>query len=210
MRENEQGGALVVLLHGWGAPGDDLLSLARALERPRTRFVLPAGPLSEGARGRAWWRRGGQGPARASGDDVPAGQEPSPELHVVREAVQALIRECEQRYAPESIAVVGFSQGAMLALDVALAGSPAVQRVAALSGALLVDSLRALRAGGEARPAAFIAHGTRDSVVPFRSGELARELLSRHGVSVVFHSFDGGHTIPPAVVDALGRFLLER
>src|SRR5260221_4856117 len=45
MREDERGGMAVVLLHGWGARGDDLVSLAQALARPKTRFFLPARPL---------------------------------------------------------------------------------------------------------------------------------------------------------------------
>jgi len=214
MRADERGGSLVVLLHGWGARGDDLMSLAQALERPRTRFVLPAAPLAEGGGGRAWWHLDAQRPARASSDVLPDGHVPSPQLRKVRDAVQGLLRGLAEQHAPESIALVGFSQGAMLALDLALASAPAasptIQRVAALSGALLADSLPALRAPRDSRPAAFIAHGTRDPVVPFGSAELARDLLSRHGVDVAFHAFDGGHTIPRAIVDALGPFLFER
>ncbi len=209
MRDDERGGTLVILLHGWGARGDDLLSLAQALARPRTRFVLPAAPLLEASGGRAWWHLDEQRPARASDGELPKGHAPSRQLQIVREAVQGLIANLRQRHAPEAIALVGFSQGAMLALDVALAGAPAVQRVAALSGALLVDSLPALQADRPPRPAAFIAHGTGDPVVPFRSGEVARDLLSSHGLSVAFHAFDGGHTIPRAVTEALGRFLFE-
>ena len=209
MRDDERGGALVVLLHGWGARGDDLLSLAQALERPRTRFVLPAAPLAEGSGGRAWWHLDERRPARASDGELPKGHVPSPELQTVRGAVQGLIAELQARHAPETIALVGFSQGAMLALDVALAAAPAIQRVAALSGALLVDTLPALQARRPSPPLAFIAHGTSDPVVPYRSGELARDLLASHGLSVAFHAFDGGHAIPRAVVQQLGRFLFE-
>src|ERR1700748_2641501 len=44
MREDEKGGLAIVLLHGWGAPGDDLVPLAEALARPGTRFFTPAAP----------------------------------------------------------------------------------------------------------------------------------------------------------------------
>jgi phospholipase/carboxylesterase len=97
----------------------------------------------------------------------------------------------------------------MLALDVALAGAPSVDRVAALSGALLADSSSALQTARAARPAVFIAHGTSDPVVPFRSAEIARDLLQRHGLSVAFHAFGGGHTIPRAITEQLGHFLNE-
>lgn len=207
MREDERGGNLVVLLHGWGARADDLSSLAHALARPQTRFVLPAAPLREAAGGRAWWHLDDHRPARAADGELRKGHVPSRQLQTVRQAVQALVKTLQQRHAPDRIALVGFSQGAMLALDVALAAAPKIDRVAALSGALLADSLPALQAAQTPLPAAFIAHGTSDPVVPFRSAELARDLLERHGLSVAFHAFDGGHTIPRAVTDELGRFL---
>ena len=55
MREDERGGSAVVVLHGWGAPGDDLVPLAEALQRPGVRFFVPAAPLPEMGGGRAWW-----------------------------------------------------------------------------------------------------------------------------------------------------------
>src|SRR5687767_3850191 len=55
MKESERGGVAVVLLHGWGAAGDDLVPLARRVARPRSRFFMPAGPLTRGPSGRAWW-----------------------------------------------------------------------------------------------------------------------------------------------------------
>ena len=87
MRDDERGGSLVILLHGWGARGDDLLSLAGALARPRTRFVLPAAPLAESAGGRAWWHLDGQRPARAVDGELPKGHVPSRQLQSVRQAV---------------------------------------------------------------------------------------------------------------------------
>src|SRR6187402_3563338 len=61
-REGGGDGPLLVLLHGYGAPGDDLVPLARQLEAPRSvRFAFPAAPLQleaglpREASGRAWW-----------------------------------------------------------------------------------------------------------------------------------------------------------
>ena len=53
MSEDERGGSAVVVLHGWGAPGDDLVPLAEALLRPGVRFFVPAAPLPEVGGGRA-------------------------------------------------------------------------------------------------------------------------------------------------------------
>jgi phospholipase/carboxylesterase len=208
LHAGDKGGLLVVLLHGWGARGDDLAPLARALERPRTRFLVPAAPLSRPGGGRAWWQLGAsQRPAHASTDELPRNHEPNTEVAAARRAVQALLHDSRQRYAPDSIVIAGFSQGAMLALDVALAADPPVDRAAVLSGALLVDSLPALHEKKATPRAVFVAHGRRDQVLPFASGASIERVLAPYGHQVSFFPFDGGHEIPAAVVARLGEFL---
>jgi len=208
LREGDKGGALVVLLHGWGARGDDLAPLARALERPRTRFLVPAAPLSRPGGGRAWWQLdASRRPAQVWTDELPQHHEPNAEVAAARGAVQALLRDSRQRCAPDSIAIAGFSQGAMLALDIALAADPPVDRAAALSGVLLADSLPALHQKKGSPPAVFVAHGRRDPVLPFAGGASIEKVLAPYGHHVSFFPFDGGHEIPEAVVGRLGEFL---
>jgi phospholipase/carboxylesterase len=207
MRERERGGTAVVLLHGWGAPGDDLVGLAQELAHPRARFFVPAAPLTEIGGGRAWWHLDPHAAPEHAHDDQPPAREPHADVKAARLAVQAVLRTIRQRHAPDRLCLAGFSQGAMLSLDVALDASPPVDRVAALSGVLLVDSIPGLRAARATRPAVFISHGRRDPRLPFSGGERAGQLLQRHGFQVAFHPFDGGHEIPPAVVSALGAFL---
>jgi phospholipase/carboxylesterase len=209
LREQDRGGVAVVLLHGWGAPGDDLLSLARELARPGVRFVLPAAPLAMpgGGGGRAWWHLDRDAPAHASAEGGAPARAAHAQVQAARAGVQALLVRTRQRYAPERVVLAGFSQGAMLALDVALAGAPGVDRVAALSGVLLADSVPALKALHAVRPAVFIAHGRQDNVVPFAEGELAKGLLERHGYTVTWRPFEGGHEIPRGVVSELASFI---
>jgi phospholipase/carboxylesterase len=196
-----------VLLHGWGARGDDLLPLAHHLARPRTRFFVPAGPLAQGS-GRAWWdlNNAADRPAHAWDDEVPAGYRAHPQVLRVRQAIQGLLRDVRARYAPDLLVLAGFSQGAMLSLDVALAAEPAVDRVVALSGVLLAESIDGLRAPRSQRPSVFISHGRQDPVLPFKGGESASRLLAKHRFPVTFHPFDGGHEIPPEVVAAFASF----
>ena len=198
------------MLHGWGAPGDDLVSLGRELANPGSRFLVPAAPLPEPGGGRAWWHLNAKDrPARAESDQLPPAHQPHPQVTAAREAVQALVRDAKQRYAPESIALVGFSQGSMLALDVALALDPVIDRVAVLSGYLLMDSLPALhaRAPGAPRPRVLVAHGRADPIVPFRGGQSIKSILEAREYVVDWVSFDGGHEIPPSVTARLRTFL---
>jgi phospholipase/carboxylesterase len=102
---------------------------------------------------------------------------------------------------------VGFSQGAMLAIDVALAGAPAVQLVVAMSGVLLMDSVPALTAPHPSKPRFLLSHGRGDPLVPFPHGSRAKDLLEQHGFSVTWRPFDGGHEIPPRVLADAAQFL---
>lgn len=210
MREDERGGSAVVLLHGWGASGTDLVPLGRALARPKTRFFVPAGPLAESGGGRAWWHLDARDrPAHAWDDETPPGYQPNPDVSAARVAVQTLLRGIKRRYAPDALLLGGFSQGAMLSLDVALAADPAVDRVAVLSGVLLADSLLSLRAQRSPRPLVFVSHGRRDPVLPFAGGERAKDLLTRNGFAVTWRPFEGGHEITPDVVAALAAFFFD-
>ncbi|HEY1533468.1 MAG TPA: dienelactone hydrolase family protein [Polyangiaceae bacterium] len=207
MPEQERGGTAVVLLHGYGAQGDDLVSLARALQRPRTRFILPAAPLSLPGGGRAWWDIEASDRPRYVTDE--AGTEPlapNPELEAARRGVQAVLARTVQLYAPDELFIAGFSQGAMLSLDIALAGSPPVQRVAVLSGALLSDALAQLATPRRIRPAIFISHGLEDTRLPFSGAERMKAELEQRGFSVTFEPFTGGHEIPDAVMTELRSF----
>ncbi len=213
MRADERGGVAVVLLHGFGAQGDDLVSLARSLMRPGTRFILPAAPLSLGNGGRAWWRLDASDRPPYVTDVTDAADSAAhtltrnAELEAARGAVQAVLRRTKEQYAPEQLFMVGFSQGAMLALDVALAAAPPVQRVAVLSGALLTDAAAQTAALHALRPAVFISHGREDTRLPFSGAERMKTELEQRGLDVTWLPFSGGHEIPEAVVTELRTFL---
>ena len=207
MPEQERGGLAVVVLHGWGAPGDDLVSLAQRLAAPRSRFFVPAAPLPKG-RGRAWWSlEPGERPAHAWHDQAPAEFRPHAQVTSSRQAMQRLVREIRARYQPTRVALVGFSQGGMLSLDVALAGDPPIDRVGVLSGVIIADSLAGLHAAPSPRPSFFVSHGRGDRVLPFKAGEGTARLLEKYGFQTSFQAFDGEHAIPPEIVAALKTFL---
>jgi phospholipase/carboxylesterase len=206
MREDERGGVAVVLLHGWGASGDDLVPLAEQFARPRARFFVPAAPLVEGS-GRAWWHLDAERPAHATDGVMPDGYRPRPQVSAVRRSVQSLLRTIKSRYAPDRLVLGGFSQGAMLSLDIALAADPPVDRVAVLSGSLLADSLDGLRSPRSSRPLVFMSHGRQDPLLPFQGSERAKQTLEQRNFAVSWHPFDGGHEIPRAVVEPLKTFV---
>lgn len=209
-------GPVVVLLHGFGAPGDDLVSLGPALGLGKeVRFVFPCAPLRLDGVGmygsRAWWMIDLErfqlaimtGKARDLTKEVPDG------LAAARAAVLALLDDVEAklRVAPERITLGGFSQGAMLSLDVALRCDRPFAGLALLSGTFLCEHewrpLMAARRGLRV----FQSHGVIDPLLPFDLAEQLRDALVASGLELDWVSFRGGHELPPAVLSRLQQFL---
>jgi phospholipase/carboxylesterase len=159
-------------------------------------------------KGRAWW--GGDGeywPAHAGGDEQGEVLGTDPPLSKARAAIQSLLRDVRSEFTPDHLALAGYSQGGMLAMDVALTRDPPVDRVGIVSSTILASSLPGLRAAG-ADPPVLVIHGRKDEVVPFQSGERLKRLLEQHGHRVLWHPFGGGHHMPPpAQFDQLASFL---
>lgn len=209
-------GPVVVLLHGFGAPGDDLVPLGRAFATtapPGTRFLFPAAPLDLGRAfmgGRAWWwidlqermLRQARGEARDL-NEVPEG------LLEAGAQVTELLVEVERtlRPPPGKVVLGGFSQGAMLALDVALRSSAALAGVVLLSPTHLAASQWATRYEPRKGMPVFMSHGREDEILPFSVTEGLRGVLNDGGLPVQWVPFRGGHGIPPEVAAAASAFL---
>lgn len=195
----------VVLLHGYGAGGDDLVDLARALPVPATvRFVIPAAPLALDATGtsRAWWRLDG-GPRGATHDrseDVPAG------LAKARAQVDALLDRLEAAGA-RRIVLGGFSQGAMLTLDVALHRSRPLAGLAVLSGTRVDGAAWRAHLDRVRGTPVLMSHGTDDAVLSFAVARDLRDELAAAGAAVEWVEFPGGHAIPSETVDRLAQLI---
>lgn len=204
--EPDGDGPLLVLLHGYGAPGDDLVPLGRALAESveGLRVVLPIAPLPRPPSGRAWWPLdlGGPRPADRS-EDEPRGL-PSARRDVIA-FMEGLRREGQ--LDPSRTVIAGFSQGGMLAIDVALEWDTRVAGAATLSGGALATTRFVLRARERTGLPLFASHGRHDPLLAFESAEQAHRRLAAAGAELTFEPFDGGHAIPPSVVDALRAWL---
>jgi phospholipase/carboxylesterase len=208
-------GPVVILLHGFGAPGDDLVSLAGALAAPAgTRFVFPEGPLLLNfgfGDSRAWWiidmariqadREAGR--IRDLSNEVPRG------LAQARERVLALLDDVQRRLKadPRATVIGGFSQGAMLACDALLRTARPFAGLIQLSGTLLArQEWLPLMAKRKTLPV-FQSHGTLDEILPYVMAERLRDEFVDAGLAVEWISFRGGHGIPEPVVNRLGSFI---
>ncbi len=195
--------SLVVFLHGYGANGADLLDIGDALapHLPDTAFVAPdAAERIPGTPGLQWFsipRFDGSSEAQA--------------LAGLRRAAEDVNAFLDQRLAyegigPEALALVGFSQGAMMCLEVAPRRAVALAAVVAISGRLIQPER--LAAEVTARPPVLIMHGDQDQVVEFREMALAANALSEAGFETYGHVMKGmGHGISQDGLESMLGFL---
>lgn len=193
----------VVLLHGYGAPGDDLVPVARTLAStvPGATFIVPAAPYP--ARGGGGRTGGGRVWYELEQPDTDAQEADA--VARLDALVDALVAE---GVPSEHVIVGGFSQGAILSLDLARVGRHRLGGVALLSGRA-VEHAHADDTRLASLPV-FSAHGRRDARIPFARGEAAVELARAAGADVTFVPFDGVHEIPASVLDALAAWLRAR
>ena len=189
----------LVLLHGYGADEHDLLPLAHYLD-PRLRAVSLQAPLSMGGTQRAWYSLNRAG--RGISFNAAEAQEGA---RLVTLAVEELARTSPRPF------LLGFSQGASMALAVALTRPELIAGVLSLSGvpARLEPAQLAAPAALRGFPV-FAAHGTLDDVVPIDMGRANRAELGRLGCEVSWHEYPMGHVVLPEELDAARAWLLPR
>ncbi|MFZ5438868.1 MAG: alpha/beta hydrolase [Myxococcota bacterium] len=217
--------AAVILCHGFGAPGTDLVDLGPELARrvpalADVRFYFPAAPLSLGELGwgdsRAWWMidmAAIQALQFASDDELRAFRRSEPEgMAAARKALLAVVQHVANHTGLPlgRIVLGGFSQGAMLATDVALRLEERPGALCILSGTLLTEDTWRTKALTRAGLPIFQSHGRQDPILPFKAAEWLRDLLTECGSPPEFVPFDGGHTIGPDAFVKLGDFLARQ
>ena len=211
---------VVILCHGFGAPASDLVPLGAELLglRPglagRVRFVFPGAPLElPGMPGaRAWWQlppevfQYGERDWERYADAVVEGLIPA------RRALMSVVQAVSTGMGLPlgRIVLGGFSQGAMLATDVALRLEEPPAGLVVLSGILITKSDWSARAKRRSGLPVFQSHGRYDDLLPFARGEALRTLLQEAGMQVDFVPFEGPHTIFPEALEGLAAFLAAR
>lgn len=194
---------VVVLLHGLGADGEDLINLALhwAPHLPDVEFIAPDAPepCDMSPMGYQWFSLQDRSPPAL----IAGAERAAPVLHGF---IDQLL---EQRGIDESrLALVGFSQGTMMSLYVGLQRKKPLAGIVGFSGALIADEpyLEAV----SAKPPVLLIHGEADPVVPFQAMDGAKSVLEQLGVPVAVIARPGlGHSIDETGLSAGGRFLIE-
>ena len=209
---NEDPKALtVVCLHGYGADMRDLAPLAPeiAVDKP-VRWLFPDAPEVLDWGGRAWFpidvgafeeaQRTGKPRDLSSGE--PEGMAES------RRELEAFLAELAVPW--DRLVLMGFSQGAMMAVDAALRAPKAPAGVAILSGTF-VDEKAVLELAPKRKGLAFFqSHGSVDPILGFQEALKLEKALKTAGWVGALRRFEGAHGIPPELLPELGAWLSAR
>jgi phospholipase/carboxylesterase len=187
---------LVVMMHGRGSSAEDLAGLAPMLD-PGWRYAFPQAPVMldlGGFTGYSWY------------EPIPAVPE---RMATAREALEAFLGEIHARTGvpPARTALGGFSQGAVMTLDVGLRATEHYAALVAMSGYLAeADDLAAYLAGRRDQPL-LLVHGTRDQVLPVSLARRARQYLEMNGLAPEYHEFVMAHEVSGESLQLVGDFL---
>lgn len=200
---------LVVFLHGYGADGNDLIDLGRAWAEllPNAAFVSPHAPepCGQAPVGRQWFEL--------------TFRDPDERWRGVNQAAPVLEQFLEAELArhnlpPSALALVGFSQGTMMALHVGLRRAAAPAAILGYSGLLVVPpeaDLEAFAAQIRVRPPVLLVHGDGDELIPAQAMFQASQALAALEIPVEWHLSAGiGHGIDAEGLRQGGEFLARR
>lgn len=193
-----QANALVVLLHGYGADGNDLIGLASHWQNrlPGVAFVAPNAPerVPGAPSGFQWFPISRLDPHEMRDGVAMAG----PGIEQFLEAELARLG-----LPPERLVLAGFSQGAMLALHLGFRRATLPAAIIGFSGMLASPP-----PDDRPRPPVLLTHGDADTVIPVNAMFAAAAVLGRAAVPVQWHMARGmGHGIDPEGLDMAGAFL---
>ena len=200
--------ALVVFLHGYGADGNDLIEIGRAWQQamPDAAFVSPHAPEPCGMApmGRQWFALTMRDPReRWTGVNKAA-----PVLDTFLDAELA-----RHKLTDQSLALVGFSQGTMMALHVGLRRRARPAAIVGYSGLLALpgDDPAAMKGEIASRPPILLIHGDMDDLIPVQALFQSAQALAALEIPVEWHLSSGiGHGIDGEGLRHGGEFLIRR
>ncbi len=192
----------MLLLHGYGSDGADLIALAPHLGQllPDALFLAPNAPQRcDAGFGYQWWPLNAfSATALASGAASAAG--------AINDFIDRKLAQYDLTEA--DLALVGFSQGTMMALHVGLRRSQQVAGIVGYSGAL--TGANELADAAITKPPVLLIHGSADMVVPVSALHDAERALKPLGIEVTSHVSPGlGHSVDEAGLRLGAEFLVR-
>jgi phospholipase/carboxylesterase len=190
------------LLHGYGANPEDLFDLSSYIPSVYTVIALRA-PLVLGPMQYAWF-------SIDFTKEKPVGN--MDEAKSATLLLHAEITRLSKQYLlnPKGLAVVGFSQGAMLAIALGLTHPELVPRVGMLSGRIFPHVEEEVSAHADIRSLdVFVGHGAEDRMVPIDHARHTRTFLAGMGLHADYHEYEAPHAITPQEIEDMVAWLSQ-
>lgn len=212
---------LVILNHGFGASGDDLVDIGAMLMdeseviAAKFRFIFPEAPIDLGPMGmpggRAWWpiNMAQLAEINQTQDYSELTRISPPGMPEATSLLAAALQEMRSVYGVEedSIVLGGFSQGAMISTQLTLSTGFRPALLALFSGTLLCRDEWTRLAIAHRHCSVLQSHGFEDPILPFGAATELSRILADAGFEVDYIPFHGGHTIPINILQKLSERL---
>lgn len=193
---------LLLLLHGYGSNEEDLFSFANEL--PEEYYVISArAPYDLMYGSYAWYAINFDADENKFSDIVHA--------RASRDIIANFIDELVANYPIDSqdVALIGFSQGAILGYAIALSYPEKVQRLVAMSGYLNIEiAVDDFKNNDFSSLKIFASHGTVDQVIPVEWAQKSIPLIENLGIPIVYKEYPVGHGVAPQNFFDLKKWLL--
>lgn len=195
---------LLIMLHGYGSNEEDLFAFAEEL--PEELFVISVrAPFSMPPYGYAWYAINWTNTGGKFSDDAQAVSSREKIANFIDEAVEAYPVD------EQNVTLVGFSQGCILSLAVALSYPEKVKNIIGLSGYTNKDILKeGYEKNDFSHLSFYISHGSADQVVPVEWGRKTKPLLDSLGIENEYSEFPVGHGVAPQNFMELKKWLEKR
>ncbi|MBI4422959.1 MAG: esterase, partial [Elusimicrobia bacterium] len=202
----------VVLLHGYGADGADLVPVAAQTPgRGSLRWIFPEAPFpldsSPFSSGRQWFPIDEEAllACQRSGESIDLSAQDPPGLRQAAARVLELAEGAGLDW--DRVVLGGFSQGAMVAFEAAVQAPAAPAGLALFSGNLIAENRWRQAAAARKGVPFFQSHGRADPILGFQGALRLERLLREAGLRGGLSPFDGGHGIGAEVLEGFGSFL---
>ena len=185
----------IIALHGW--KGDEYVfeQVAKLIKLENSEWFFPRAPYkADSGEGNSWF----------GGND-----ETGWEFDKTFDGMNDLINRIEKSgYSPSKIFLIGFSQGACLAIDFALRLPFSIGGIVAIAGFIKFKERFLEEASKESGDTPILLmHGNQDDIIPIKAGKTAYNILHERGYPIYFESYNAKHKIPLKKMSLINEFI---
>ena len=185
----------IIAIHGW--KGDEYVfeQVAKLINLENSEWFFPRAPYkADSGNGNSWF----------GGND-----EAGWEFDKTFDGMNNLINKIQKRgYSPSKIFLIGFSQGACLAIDFALRLPFSIGGIVAIAGFIKFKERFLEEASNESSDTPILLmHGNQDDIIPIKAGETAYNILLERGYPIHFESYNAKHKIPLKKMNLINEFI---